>query len=192
MAPQEYMINSFLALDASDYVKKVIQSCRPFVTAVVACIIYIMFPEPAYLTAFYAVLGAMALDMITKWWAIWCSPNARLSSQSLARGTIRKIFTYMVIFVLTGLSYRVAPVASAAVFLGTFVYTIFFLREAVSIVENLCDAGYELEWLLLVVKKRHDKIMEDELGGAIVEPSNMAPLSPTNTEQNDTKKGGIQ
>ena len=104
-------------------------------------------------------------------------------------GTLRKIFAYMIVFILTGLSYRVAPVASAAVFLGTFVYTVFFLREAISVIENLCDAGYELEWLLLVVKKRHDKVMEDELAGAIVDQSNMVTAPQ---EEQRPRKGGIQ
>ncbi len=189
MDSHEQFIGMFLMMDIMEYIRKTAESCKFILAGIFTFLFYVLFPEPAYLTAFQALLWAMALDFLTKVWAIKQNPTQRLSSKSFMSGTLRKIFAYMVVFILTGLSYRVAPVASAAVFLGTFVYTIFFLREAMSVIENLCDAGYELEWLLLVVKKRHDKVMEDELAGAIVDQSNMVTAPQ---EEQRPRKGGIQ
>lgn len=49
------------------------------------------------------------------------------------------------------------PVASA-----TVVYSIIFLREAQSILENLCDAGADLKWLLIWNRKKQEQIFESE------------------------------
>lgn len=191
MASHEQFIGTFLMMDIMEYIRKTAETCKPILVGVVTFLFYILFPEPAYLVAFQALLWTMGLDFLTKVWAIRHDPKAKLSSKSFMSGTLRKIFAYMAVFILTGLSYRVAPVASAAVFLGTFVYTIFFLREAISVIENLCDAGHDLDWLLLVVKKRHDKVMEDELNGVVVEQSNIV-TAPQPQEEQHPKKGGIQ
>jgi hypothetical protein len=50
----------------------------------------------------------------------------------------------------------------ASVFLATVVYTVIFLREAQSILENLCDAGADFKWLLLWAKKKERQILEDD------------------------------
>ena len=52
--------------------------------------------------------------------------------------------------------------AGVAAFLGTVVYSVLFLRECQSILENLDDAGSDVGWLLTIVKKRKKKILEDE------------------------------
>ena len=41
-------------------------------------------------------------------------------------------------------------------------YAVLFLRECQSILENLDDAGNDVGWLLTIVKKRKNKILEDE------------------------------
>ncbi len=46
--------------------------------------------------------------------------------------------------------------------MATVVYTVVFLREAQSILENLCDAGADLQWLLIWTRKKEKQILEDD------------------------------
>jgi len=143
---------------------------QPIWAVLLSATMYVMFPEQAYLTAFCTVLAVMVLDIITKYYAIGCKNGGlwnsikikKINSNSMWDGTSRKIFTYLIIFIMVGLSYRVSPVAGAASFLGTVVYAVLFLRECQSILENLDDAGSDVGWLLSIVKKRKQKILEDE------------------------------
>lgn len=153
-----------------EYLKNAFENAQPFWAILLSSIMYIMFPEQAYLTAFCAVLGVMLLDIITKYYAIGCKNGGlwkslktrKINSNSMWAGTSRKIFSYLIIFIMVGLSYRVSPIAGMAAFLGTVVYSVLFLRECQSILENLDDAGCDVEWLLTIVKKRKKKILEDE------------------------------
>ncbi len=158
-----------MRINILDYIKS-IHETNPVISILLGTITYILFPEQAYLTAFCAVLGVMVLDVITKYYSIavnhggfWRSlKNKFINSNSMWVGTSRKIFTYLIIFIMVGLSYRVSPVAGVASFLGTIVYSILFLRECQSILENLEDAGADVGWLTAIVKKRKKKILEDE------------------------------
>ena len=155
--------------DILNYIKS-IQETNPIISILLGSITYILFPEQAYLTAFCSVLGVMVLDVITKYYSIatnnggfWRSlKNKFINSNKMWVGTSRKIFTYLIIFIMVGLSYRVSPVAGVASFLGTIVYSLLFLRECQSILENLEDAGADVGWLTAIVKKRKKKILEDE------------------------------
>lgn len=154
----------------NEYLKSAFESVQPFWAVFLGAVMYVMFPEQAYLTAFCAVLGVMTLDIITKYYAIACRNGGlwkslktrKINSNTLWQGTSRKIFSYLIIFIMVGLSYRVSPVAGVAAFLGTVVYSVLFLRECQSILENLDDAGSDVGWLLSIVKKRKNKILEDE------------------------------
>lgn len=154
----------------SEYLEKAFESVHPIGALLLSVIMYVMFPEQAYLTAFCTVIGVMVLDLITKYRAIahnnggyWCAlKTGKLNSHSMWIGTSRKIFDYLVIFIMVGLSYRVSPVAGPIVFLGTFVYAIMFLRECQSIVENLNEAGGNWGWLLRIIKRRKSKIFDEE------------------------------
>jgi phage-related holin len=155
--------------DILNYIKS-IQETNPALSFFLGSMLYILFPEQAYLTAFCAVLGVMVLDVITKYHSIatkhgglWKSIKGRfINSNSMWEGTSRKIFTYLIIFIMVGLSYRVSPIAGAAAFLGTIVYSMLFLRECQSILENLEETGADVGWLTTIVKKRKKKILEDE------------------------------
>lgn len=153
-----------------DYIHKLIEGAKPVWAAFVAALCYVLFPDVAFQAALGAVGFAMLLDIFTRLWAISkCNGGYRAAtrlrkiwSRSLWSGTLIKLYAYLIVFILAGLSYRVAPVAQAAVFLATVVYSVIFLREAQSIVENLCDAGADLGWLLIVVKKRQDDILKQQ------------------------------
>jgi len=154
----------------SEYIQKAFNSVQPFWAVFLSAVMYVLFPETAYLKAFCAVLGAMVLDVLTKYRAIACNnggywmsiKTGKLNSRSMWVGTSRKIYDYLVIFIMVGLSYRVSPVGSVVVFLGTVVYAVMFLRESQSIVENLNEAGGNWGWMLMIIKKRKRKIFEDE------------------------------
>ena len=154
----------------NEYLKNAFESVQPIWAVLLSVTMYVMFPEQAYLTAFCTVLAVMVLDIITKYYAIGCKNGGlwnsikikKINSNSMWVGTSRKIFTYLIIFIMVGLSYRVSPVAGVATFLGTIVYSVLFLRECQSILENLDDAGSDVGWLLAIVKRRKNKILEDE------------------------------
>ena len=122
------------------------------------------------MTALGAVGIAIVLDILTKFWALSkCNGGYRAAtrdrkiwSRTLWDGTKLKLYAYLVVFILAGLSYRVAPLVQAAVLLATVVYSVIFLREAQSIVENLCDAGADLYWLLLFVKRKQEDILRSD------------------------------
>lgn len=155
----------------NSYVSKLMSGLKPFLGSLLALINYILFPDTAFQTALYAVVGAMILDIITKWYAISKQNDGfknsiksrKIYSKTLWEGTKIKIISYLVISILAGLSYRVIMFKSASIFLATVIYSIMFLREAQSIIENLIDAGSDLEWLLIFVKKKQEQILEQEM-----------------------------
>jgi len=72
----------------------------------------------------------------------------------------------LTIAILTGLSYRVIYLKKAGIFLASFVYSVMFMREFQSNIENLIEAGADLHWLLLFSKKKNKELMkpyEEEL-----------------------------
>lgn len=154
----------------NEYLKNAFENVQPIAALFLSAVMYVLFPESSYLTAFCAVVGVMVLDIITKYYSIavhhgglWKSIKGKyINSNSMWVGTSRKIFAYLIIFIMVGLSYRVSPVAGVAAFLGTVVYSILFLRECQSILENLDDAGSDVKWLLAIVKHRKEKILEEE------------------------------
>jgi hypothetical protein len=169
-----------------EYLGKVCSGMKPFLALLWSVISYILFPSDAYYTAAIGLGGAMILDILTKYYALR-KPHGSIkkaiaagsiSSDNFYRGTRKKLISFLVLMILCGLSVRVAPVAGAAVFLSTLAYSVMFLREAQSCVENLLDAGHdELSWLLPVLRRRQKKIIEDEGGtveGAPKDDSNVA------------------
>lgn len=154
----------------TDYFEKLITGAKPIWAFFIALINYVLFPDQAFKTAAMAVGVAIILDIMTKYMALieeagGLKPaigNRTINSNRLWDGTRIKLVSYMVVFILAGLSYRVTMLHEASVFLATVVYTVIFLREAQSILENLCDAGADLDWLLIWTKKKERQILEDD------------------------------
>lgn len=155
----------------SQYVEKVISGTKPFWGTLLAILSYIMFPNKAYETAALAVGGAILLDIFTKYIALSYQSNGfkkavkqrKIFSKTLWEGTRIKLVSYLVIAILAGLSYRVTMLTQVSVFLATVVYSVIFLREAQSIIENLIDAGADLKWLLIWTKRKQEQILESKL-----------------------------
>ena len=151
-----------------DYWDTLSEGGKPILASAIAWLCYVMFPEQIYQTSFFVVAGTILLDTYTKMLAISCQnggyTNARrakhLRSKTWWEGVWKKLRTLIFVSILAGLSYRVAPLESVGIFLATFVYAMMFLREAQSVLENLDDAGYDVSWLLIFVKRKQDQLSE--------------------------------
>lgn len=154
-----------------DYLGKTVTAVRPMWIFLVSVINYVLFPDEAYVPAFIALMVAVVLDIITKYYSISVQRGGlkkaistkAISSASLWQGTWRKLVSYFVVMILAGLSVRVTMLISVAVFLSTVAYSIMFLREAQSCIENLMDAGHEdVEWLLFYLKRKQKDVLKNE------------------------------
>ena len=176
-----------------DYFDKIIEGTKPLWAAVLAALNYVLFPDKALLTALVAVVGVMSLDVLTRLWAISrhnggyiaSTRSRKIWSKTFWDGTSVKLKAYSAVFILAGLSYRVTPLAQASVFLATVVYAGVFLREAQSILENLCDMGADLGWLLVFVKKKRQDLLEHS-----AEEPRKAPLMVRDIDPIDYREGG--
>ena len=150
-----------------EYINKAFTGTKPIFGAVVGFIFYVCFPDNAYLLALIAVLAASFMDILTKMYSIIIKnggykkavENKALFSRTLWRGTERKIVSYLTIAILTGLSYRVIYLKEAGIIIASFVYSVMFMREFQSNIENLIEAGADLDWLLLFSKKKNKDLM---------------------------------
>ncbi len=153
-----------------DYCSKAASGSKPFWGCLLGVLNYILFPDEAFFTAAVAVGGTMILDIITKYVALsaknggFCNAfkTRAINSNSFWSGTAIKLYSYLVIAILAGLSYRVVQLEQVSVFFASVVYTILFLREVQSICENLRDAGAPVEWLIFWTKKKQDQILETD------------------------------
>lgn len=153
-----------------DYLHKCFNGSKPFAAALLGALQYLLFPDTAFQTAAYAVGTCMLLDILTKYVALsaqsggyWKAVRAcRIRSRMLWDGTRIKLYAYLIVGILVGLSYRVVQLEQVSVFFGTVVYAVLFLRETQSILENLVDAGADLGWLLLWAKRKERQILETE------------------------------
>lgn len=151
-----------------DYLDKAFTGIKPALGAITGLFFYVCFPDRAYLLALVAVMAASFLDIVTKSYSIIkknggyrkAIKNKELFSKSLWIGTERKIVSYTVVAILTGLSYRVIYLKEVGIMIGTFVYSVMFMREFQSNVENLIEAGADLHWLLLFSKKKNKELMK--------------------------------
>jgi len=152
-----------------EYIAKAFTGLKPLYGSIVGLISYLFFPERAYFLALIAVVIAATMDIVTKIYAIIkvndgyrkAVKSGRLFSKSLWQGTEVKIFSYLTVTLLTGLSYRVIFLKEAGILLASFVYSVMFMREFQSNIENLCEAGADLQWLLLFARKKNHHLMKD-------------------------------
>jgi len=151
-----------------DYIEKAFTGVKPIFGVILSFLFYIMFPEKAYMVSLGAVLAAAFMDIITRNYSIIVKyggyrkavESGKLFSKSLWIGTEKKIMAYLTIAILTGLSYRVIYLKEAGIFLASFVYSVMFMREFQSNIENLVEAGADLHWLLLFSKKKTKELMK--------------------------------
>jgi phage-related holin len=155
--------------DILNYIKS-IQETNPVLSICFGALLYMLFPEQSFFTAACAVMILAVVDVITKYYAISAQDGGfikalkdkQINSDSMWRGTSKKLITYLVLFLMAGLSYRITPIAIVSNVISTIVYSMLFFRECQSILENLRDAGSDVGWLISVVSKKQKKILEDE------------------------------
>lgn len=153
-----------------EYFMKLTADHKPLIGTILGFMHYWMFPEKCFETAAIAVGIMILLDIITKYVAISrqndgyraALKSKKISSNALWKGTSIKIYSYAIIFLVTGLSYQVTFFKQASIFLSTVVYTVVFLREFQSILENLNESGADLGWLLIWSRKKEKQILEDD------------------------------
>lgn len=124
-----------------------------------AALYYLIEPDAAFL----AVLIAVLLDLFTKLISILARHggltkairNGHLSSKKAFLGTFIKLLAYFALGVLCAQVQYVANLEAASVLSKTVVYGFLFTVEAISIVENLTDAGLtELRRLSDMLRKK--------------------------------------
>ena len=106
-------------------------------------------PAPEYKIGAFAVLGAMLVDLWSKLYSIkrkgggWRKAvfSHSINSASFLRGTIDKLIIFGVMTIICGLAYHISLISSIAVWFTQMVYILMFLRDALSVAENLTDSG---------------------------------------------------
>jgi hypothetical protein len=154
-----------------EYFSKVLDGSNPAIAFVLSVISYLLFPDRAFFTSIIAVGVAMLLDIVTKFWSLAkqnkgyreAVKTRAIYSKTLWDKTKVKLFSYLCIMILAGLSYRVAPLKEMGIFFATVVYAVMFLREGQSVIENLVDGGADLGWLLFWMRKKEKQILETEI-----------------------------
>lgn len=151
------------------YFMSVLGYLRIVSASIIAGLSYIMFPEESLKTSLLMLLIASIADIITRSFAISVNNGGLLNSlrtrqlfsKNLWAGTKIKAFSYFIVALLVGASHRVIAYDGIAVYLTTFIYSLMFLREFQSNIENLIDAGAEnLTSLLLLTKRKQSEIIE--------------------------------
>jgi hypothetical protein len=156
-------------IEVQSFIQKLSDTVNPYLAIVWAGICWTMFPDAAYVPAAIAVGAAVILDLVTKLYSLAANNGGYIVatrekiilSDTLWKKTRTKLFAYVVVMILAGLSIRVAPLEKVGIFMATIIYAIIFVRECQSNVENLIEAGAEgLRPFLFWLKKKEKSICE--------------------------------
>lgn len=119
--------------------------------------------------AFYALWIAVAMDLVTRIAAqsvkhgglIEATRKCQVSSRKMFHGTAIKITSYFFMLVIANQSKYIVEIEAVPIIFSTIIYSILFLVEVHSIIENLIDAGAEdLRPLLLRFQKEKEKAIQ--------------------------------
>lgn len=157
--------------ELQNFLQKLWDSVSPGIAVIWATICWVMFPDAAYIPAAIAVGIAVVLDIITKIYSLAANNGGYIQatkmkviySDTLWKKTKTKLIAYFTIMILAGLSIRVTPLRDVGIFLATVIYSVVFIRECQSNIENLIEAGAEsLRPLLFWLKKKEKQVIEQE------------------------------
>ena len=153
------------------YISKLFENHILVALSAIGAVLYrFFFPEEQYLYGTLAVLGMMALDLITNLYAIkkqaggWMKSIAscKISSQLFFKGTVDKLIVFGVMLIICGFAYRLTIVSQVAIWFTQVVFTLMFLRDTLSIIENLRDAGIKSLGLFeKVIRKKMSEYVDD-------------------------------
>jgi phage-related holin len=153
-----------------EYIKKIFENKILVALGAIWAFIYqLCFPESSYAVGALAVLGIMALDLLTKLFALSRQSGGMMTairshcinSKSLARGTLDKLVVFVVMLIICGLAYRISPISDIAVWFTQMVYAIMFFRDLLSIIENLNDAGIDTGAFKRIIKRKQKEVLGD-------------------------------
>ncbi len=162
-----------------NYLNKTFTSLKPeisgFFAVVWSGVNYLLWPDATFKAASISVLICIVLDILTKYWSlsrdgglIKAFKNKVINSNTFFVKTARKLIVYMIVLILCGASYRLTPVAGISIITASIIYSIMFLRECMSVLENLRDGGIsDFNWLLDILRRKEKQILnntEDEQG----------------------------
>lgn len=155
-----------------EYLKKLFQVDLLFYISAVGALLYrFLFPEKQYLYGAGAVLVIMVLDLATKLFSLsrqggglrQSLADRKISSRAFAKGTFDKLLVFGIMLIVCGCAYRLTIISEIAVWFTQLVYTLMFLRDLLSILENLRDAGVGgLRIFEKAVKKKMGEYVEVE------------------------------
>jgi hypothetical protein len=132
------------------YIFKLFSHPDAIALAAVASAVYtFFFPTPQLLFSALAVLGMFALDLITKLCAKcheargWgrAFRTRTINSASFFRGTRDKLIIFAVFTIVGGVVNRITIISELGFWFTSSVYMLMVLRDMLSVVENLTDAG---------------------------------------------------
>lgn len=154
--------------ESGEYMLKAWLAINPYLVVAWGLLSYVLFPVDSYQTYAMIVLGALTLDLITKYYAIAKMNNGllnsirigKLTSQAMWLGTRKKLLSYLIVMVFVGLAYRFEELSALALMIGNLSYAIMFLREVQSIFENMVQAGHKDLSIWLVWTKRNRESLE--------------------------------
>ena len=135
-----------------------------------ATIVEFLLPTDMMKTAAVAVLIVMGLDLITRLFAISKKAHGfiraikchKLTSAKFAKGTLDKLIVFGVMLIISAAAYKLMLVETLANWFVQIVFTIMFLRDTISILENLAEAGVKgLGLFQKLVKKKMDDVLEE-------------------------------
>ena len=112
----------------------------------------------------------MLLDLITKLFALAKQNGGfkkafkahKINSKKFGKGTLDKLIILFVFTIVCAASYALMPVLARAMQIG---YVLMFLRDVLSIIENLTEAGVSgLSMFKKIIKKKTCDYIEENTG----------------------------
>lgn len=170
MMQNDYIIWTIAMLvDVKDYLVRAFSFVNHVWTFVLSMFVYLMFPDLAYVEVASCIGILCLLDIATKYYAlskqhggfIKAFKNKYINSDTLWKGTYKKLVTYLLIMILAGISMRISMAMHVSNILATIAYVVLSVRELGSILENIRDSGNKwVNPLLFWIKKQEKQIVE--------------------------------
>jgi phage-related holin len=159
-----------IILGAYQYIIKVFEYVKPLWVVLYAAISFVLFPDSAYIPPTIGLIGALVMDVITKYYAISkknggfrnAIKTRKISSESMWRGTKKKLVSILVVMICCGLLLRFTSfLPQIAITITTVCYGFMFFRELQSIAENMIDAGHDdMKWFLTLIKRKQREVLD--------------------------------
>lgn len=157
------------------------------------------FPETAYLYGAIAVLIIMVLDLLTKLFSLSRQAGGArkafksgcINSRSFFRGTLDKLLVFGVMLIICGCAYKLTIIAEIAIWFTQLVFTLMFLRDVLSILENLTAAGCDVGIFKRVVQKKMDECVGDGINVVMPDPTTPDPTITVENNMDGSDGGAV-